>query len=47
MERPPFAADFSVRITRTGESGMGPEVYKKYGFDAERIAGDILKRAKQ
>ncbi len=39
-------ADAVVGIDTFGESGPGDEVYRHFGFDAEKIAGEIQKYAK-
>lgn len=41
---PPFQTSMIVRISNFGESGNGVDVYKKYGFDADYIAGKIIKK---
>jgi transketolase len=40
----PLGFDMAVGINGFGESGPGDEIYKKYGFDARRIAGEIIKK---
>jgi len=40
----PYWADKVFNITHFGESGPGAEVYKHYGFDADHIAAEILKK---
>ena len=44
---PPFSVSMAVRQSAFGESGPGPEVYKKYGFDAEYIAEEIERKMKK
>ncbi|MDR2412940.1 MAG: transketolase [Rickettsiales bacterium] len=39
-------ADAVVGIDSFGESGGGAEVYKKFGFDADAIAAEIIKKQK-
>ena len=39
-------ADAVVGIDEFGMSGAGDEVYKHFGFDADKIAGDLKKKIK-
>lgn len=41
---PPYDVDMVVGIDNFGLSGDGMTVYKKFGFDAEKIATDIIKK---
>ena len=39
-------ADAVVGIDEFGVSGPGDEVYREYGFDADKIADDLRKKIK-
>ncbi|MDR2268729.1 MAG: transketolase, partial [Rickettsiales bacterium] len=45
-EMPPFSVSMVARVSDFGESGRGVDVYKKYGFDADYISDEIIKKIK-